>query len=181
MSFAVKFLFISMLLFVSCTHPPVQPREEFAIIDNILIKTNQKLAREGFYERGSGGSYVPDIRSIIELYATNRYRFQSIDDTRLFFCKFFDDFVRPLNAEKRIRPLLHTYPLTPQIVSLRVSFVDDQREYLPPPYIASVAIIKGNICYFTMDSETDRLKIIHTESFERAQNIYKASIIAQGV
>jgi hypothetical protein len=162
-------LLVSLLMFVSCIRTPA--RKDFAIADSIIAANNKKLAKEGFECFGSGGSFPGTIKLISLSFTTQKYQFESIKEVRLFFYKFFQDYAKPFNEEKRIRPYLHRFPIDAKMLELVFVFRDTKGQICQPPNLARVQCIWGIMTYFQYDPISEDYINIYTEPFDKAQRL----------
>lgn len=169
---------ILCMLAYSCSSPsqsltgPGEMRQDFAITDQIKYKINCQLSKEGFQTWGTGGAYYPTIRLVSDSYATDKYRYTSINDVRLLICRVVEMYLTDLNNEKRIRPFLYNFPLTAKNIELSFNFFDKYPDELSAPYIASVHCSNGLLTYYS-NNEMGKSVAVLKESFEQAYEIYQ--------
>jgi hypothetical protein len=165
-------IIILSLLTCSCVNNfSSNSREDFDIANNIIAQNKRKLARDGFVLFGDGGSYRGTIRLILNDFETKNFRFQTVDETRRFFIQFFNDYAKPFNEDKRIRPTLHQYPITSKMLEFTIIFLGQDGQPLPPPYIAKVANQNGMIAYSSWDSKEQEFTTKHVEAFDKASRV----------
>lgn len=160
---------VASLMLVGWVRQPV--REDFVLAEEIIEANNWKLASEGIKCVGSGGTFPGTIRTISLDFRTKWHKFDSIDEARAFFCKFFEEYARPFNEEKRIRPYLYRFPVNANMLELAVFFCDPENEAYGPPSVARVGCALGKIRYSQRDPHTGKYFDIYEEPFDAAQRI----------
>ena len=160
---------VLILAFAGCLRAPA--RADFAIADGIIAANNKRLAKEGLECFGSGGAFPGTIRLISLSFNTKKYKFDSIEEARIFICRLFRDYARPFNEEKRIRPYLYRFPVDTSMLELSVFFQDEAGCDCSPPYLAYVQCAYGQIRYCQYNSKTQGYVLVYQEPFDKGWRI----------
>jgi hypothetical protein len=153
-------------------------RKEMVVIERVRSNYNHYLARNGIHETYCRWEGFPTRfeKGIMAEYSTNRFRIDSVEKARIFFCLFHDAFVGQFNAKREIRPFLHDFPLGPKNADLCIYFYNDKGEELESPYMALVGNRGNRVYYTTYDCKTHHFTTIHEEPFDVAHEICIQSI-----
>ena len=170
-------IYITLLMFcTACTHE-CSSVTEVPVANDIMRSHDRKLAKMGLYRCMTSGPICAPIREISAGYATNSFRFTSIDEARKFFLRFYSEYSKPFMESDSIRYYLNEYPLESKNFYLFIFFYDEKREIVVAPYITSISLSNGKICYDTYDEDGGKGSyILLEETFEEAME----KLAAQG-
>lgn len=171
---AAKIAIICLILTLSaCTGMPQQyDSEYFCTLQSIEKQIDRRFEKEGIYLESTVERLSCDIRNIRRTYATKVHKMTSVDEARMFYCKFFHEYSSEINSTKSLRPFLHNYPITIKELQLSIAFADDNGELLQYPYIAIIKIEGDTLLYGSYDPVKKCFRLMHEETFSRAYNIY---------
>lgn len=142
--------------------------------DEIFASGNKQLVAAGFEHRELWGTF-PNYRDpATQIFSTKKYKFTSVEETRVFICTLFQEYVQPIVENTRLRPYL-LKPVDSSLLSLVVLFEDENGALLSPPYMAVVQCFDGEIFYSQKPKEASMSDVIYTESFEEAERIVAKS------
>lgn len=170
-----RFLIVHLMLFAlsSCTGRAYKSdAHHFSQLQSIELQLDRNFEKQGIYLDSTVERASSDIRHIRRNYATKAHRHTSVDEARMFYCKFFNEYATGLNQAKPLRPYLHNYPITVKELQLSIAFIDDNGELLQFPYIAIIKIEGDTLLYGSYDRVKKCFRLMHEETFSRAYNIY---------
>lgn len=142
-----KALFLISLLFLSGCH-----RSDSELAHAQFSRYAKKAYQDkGLILEGCGGSMMKDIKDLVLSFASPDHL--TLIQTRQLVVQILDEFLHQINNDEDIRPRLHTYPFTPNNISLKIGFRNEKNERPPREYIAYVSISNGLIHYSHWDRE----------------------------
>lgn len=131
-------------------------------LQKAYIKQLQKT--ESIHSLSPGGSLFNDINQIgLELELIQEV---TVAQARRLYVKYAESFIKMINADRRIRPYLHHYPVTIADLDFSLNFSDCQNRDVRPPYIWSVSSVEKKI-YYTLSN----IVRVHEETYEEALRI----------
>lgn len=167
-------LYLSVILGIlisSCSTRTVT-NPDLDLSHKIRIQNHKTLAKNGFYYRNPSGIFPQPTNRIWDMYTTNKYKFTSINEARMCFCKLFEEYVKPFNETLNTPPDFHQTPASHKNIELTLIFCDSEGQSLLKPYINEVRNDCGYIVYTVFNVPEKRMDIIHKETFETGYNIY---------
>ncbi len=154
-------LSLILFLFSSCHVAQMASQQDVLIVDCIRKKTNFDLTKEGLVRIGLGQAYNPDSGTIRESYHTRKLRFTNNAEAKAFFSKIFDQYIEPINADKRLASLSKGYPFTKENTEIEITFIDTKGSPLSEPHIARIKNSGDSLIIYSYDQE--RRQFIHKE------------------
>lgn len=138
-------VFLGFLGFACCT---AQADDYGCLFDKLSAKFAKEVTEQyGLLYKGCCGELMEDIKTVDLEFKS--YDLCSIDEIRPLIVELSERYLFIINHNERIRPYLHTYPLTPMQLSLLLDFVDRNDGLYPdPPNIAFALYVKGKIYYY---------------------------------
>lgn len=121
----------------------------------------------------TGGGLTRDIDEITIGFASAEH--VTIEEAREEFILLAENFLYRLNTWEQIRPYLHNFPATIANLSLKLIFLDRNRQnkLISDGKVAYVFVADGNIVYYTSNSETNEPVEIYEEPYEEALRIVR--------
>lgn len=160
--------FFIFLLLLSACH-----KSHSDLADEQMSCYAKKAYQEkGIVLEGSGGEMMNDIK--VFTLSFNCFEHLTLAQTRVLMVQVIDEFLQQVNADEKIRPYLHDYPLTVKNVSLMIGFINHQNKRPPKEYIALAYTHKDIIYYSHWDStqlESSKFCDDYQESFSDAVKI----------
>ncbi|MBI5346933.1 MAG: hypothetical protein HZB76_07320 [Chlamydiae bacterium] len=130
------------------------------------ICQNKGLKFLGF---GGGGPY--DIRVLSLSFKT--YEKFNVDEARELLIYCGEQFLSNINANEKIKPLLHNYPFTGNNIEIRIGFCKDDGHEVDSPYIAYGGAIEGVVTYY-INNQFNRYEEVFEETYDVALKKVKA-------
>jgi hypothetical protein len=162
---------MSILLVTGCVQStPYRPYD--TQFHRTLYSTDKKLENLGYKIVSSGGGAPNTIHLAIRDYSTNTFRFTRVDEARKYIVQFVEEYLKPINDDKKVRQYLLNYPFASKNLMITIYFVDENSQPLKPPYLSSVTCNTGKIFYDQFVE--DRNRCVFDESYERAKSIERA-------
>jgi hypothetical protein len=155
---------ISLLTLCSCQKVSLKERTA----DSLMNRYSKELQKKEIYLAGSGGAMYDKITCLMLQY--DKIERLDIEETRKLYMEALLGFIEKVDNCAEIQPFLKDHPFTYKNVEFGIGFFDKNHKFVPPPYIAYVSIIKGNILY-SIYNEKNRLEVIYREPYEEAFKI----------
>lgn len=175
-SFVILFFFLA-----SCSQYDVDPKIQFLdsgpgtdIANQIQISIDEQLEKSGFHIAFRKRNFPENIDQIEIGYYTTKHKITSIEEARLLFVKFIENFLDAYNNSNEVRPYLENYPFKPENLNIVIFFLKNKGQKIPD---AGCVCEFGKFAYFINDP-TGKNPILHEETFSRAKSIYD-SIMAK--
>lgn len=132
----------------------------------------KSIKKKDVYACGIGGGSLGEITKISIFLVS--YKKLNLDGARLLYMECLEDLVNRLHSNKKLRPHLHTYPLTTDSLSFLLAFENRSGGIASHEYIGAVCCKKGKVFYATYDEENQKFydEDKHVETLEEAWNIY---------
>lgn len=132
--------------------------------------SDEMCRKYGFEVAGTGGSFTTDIRSVYLMYVCKQHL--SLQQARRLYVSVVEDLVTRLNANRNIRPFLHEYPITGKNIEIDLSFENRDGTSFKNNEVAFISNMDGKgIVYYVSQEGSDRIEILHRESYEEALRI----------
>lgn len=163
----MKHFTLVVLLLLSACH-----KSHSDLADEQMSCYAKKAYQEkGIVLEGSGGAMMNDIKEFAMSF--NCYDHLNLEQTRILMVKVVDEFLQQVNANEKIRPYLHNYPLTVKNVSLMIGFRNHQNQRPPKEYIALAYTHENSIYYSRWEAKLESSKFCdrYRESFNDAVKI----------
>ena len=166
-----KFIVMALIGLAVCSCIDIETRGQIRTLERVIKQSNASLVNKGFVLRSYGGKGNPTIQNIDMGYQTTDYKFKSVDEARSFFVPICEEYLKPFNAEKSIRPYLINYPVDMSILNLSITFMDGPNFSYMAPWIASVHASNGRITYFVHTPDKTYSTVLFREPYEEALTI----------
>jgi hypothetical protein len=141
-------------------------KQDVIIVDCIRKENNFGLAKQaGLVRAGVGNAYNPESGTIEEIYHTRKIKFENADLAVVFFKAVFNDYIKPLNSDKRLGSMVKSFPFSPENTTIQITFIDPHGIPVTAPHIARIRNEEGKILLFSYDSETGRYRMLSEGSF----------------
>jgi len=169
---------IGMVLLCACMASCAVPiKTPDGVLTTVLHEGNRDLERAGFIAGGQSVVYPNTLRHVRCAFRTHDYALKSVEDCRRVYMKAFLDFTRPINESKKLRPYLHHYPVTGDMIELDIIFLDAKEVPFTSPEFARIHNQNGVISYYFWNKQTDQFTIQHAEPFETAKKLYEKELL----
>jgi hypothetical protein len=155
---------MSLLTLCSCQRAVPQER----ISHSLMNSYSRELQKKNVYLAGSGGAIPDKINYLILQYDTIARL--NIEEARKLYIEAVVGFIEKVDNCAEIQPFLKDHPFTHKNVEFGIGFSDKNHKFVPPPYIAYVSLINGNVLY-SIYNEKNRLEVIYREPYEEAFKI----------
>jgi hypothetical protein len=126
------------------------------IVDSIRRQNNFNFAKSGLVRVGFGDAYNSDLGTLKENYQTRKVHFQKVEDARAYFIKVFNDYVKDLNADKRLAQLVKGHPFGPANTEIQITFLDEQGSPSSAPHIARIRNSQNTLIIYTYNPQEER-------------------------
>lgn len=166
-------IYLIMILFCSCDKScapvPYEISEKEKLADGITHRVALKLRRDlGLIQCGSGGGMMYQIRMLALSFLY--YENIGIEKGRELLITALDEYTSAVNADEQIRPYLQNYPFCPKNIQIRIFIRNSDPSSASSEKIQALSAVDGCLKYYVNERETNRLKVIYTESYEEAIN-----------
>ena len=162
-------LFLSMAVSIAgCTQKHAyQPSTKVTLASEIRNKVAIQLQREKeLVPSGTGGQMMHQIKMLALSFDYRKPI--DINKGRELLIEAVDEFVAAVNADERIRPYLNNYPFEPKNIEIRIFLRSPNGSDVAPGELSVISALDAVLEYDIRDPKTDRLKTVHTETFEEA-------------
>lgn len=163
-------ILIAILPFLcSCRPLSKEAQVSYSVLGNFAAqqKREKNLALSGI------GASIPDKVRGLDLEFSSHKKLNIVQARKLFVTVSWE-FLQTINSAAALRPYLHHYPVVIEDLNLAIDFLDDDSQFVAPPYIAYVMLVKGNIHYITADPQTHRLEDdSFSESYQSALELVR--------
>ena len=122
------------LIVCSC----IETRKEVRTFYQLIGKSNERLTKNGFSLLHYGWKCDPTIQKISMRYTTEKYKFKTVEEVRCFIVPLFEEYIKPFNEDKSIRPYLLTYPLGARNFEFNIIFQEKVAHNVVAPWIDAV-------------------------------------------
>lgn len=171
----MKILYAFLLLCCSCHH-----EIDHGDLAVTAMRSYAKQVRKefGFELSAFGGCMMNDIEIFEVTFARNDK--VTVDEARRLIVQISEGFIAKINADEKIRPYLHNYPITQKNVRFHLSFAATRAEPPGNSFVYYVSSTNGKIFYDSFDNSIPRddqqivslanepydeaLKILHREN-----------------
>ncbi len=160
----LKCIFL-LMLFSSCHRPIIGQSQDVIIVDSIRKENNFGFAVKGLVRVGFSEPYSSDVGMLRESYQTRKVIFIKRDEARNYFVRIFNEYVKPFNANNRLKVLAKNFPFDPGNTEIQITFLDEHGTPPAPPYIARIRNSSGKILIYSYDSESGLYTQIADEPF----------------
>lgn len=140
--------------------------------EQMSLYAKKAYQEKGIVLEGSGGQMMNDIKVFTLSFNSNEHL--SLEEARALVVQVVNEFLEQVNTNEKIRPYLHTYPLTVQNVFLMIGFRNHLNQRPPKKYIALTYTHQDQIYYSHWDStkmEASKFCDHYHESFNDAVKI----------
>ncbi len=143
--------------------------------DKIFIPYNKELKKQkNLFVCGSGGAMMGDIQSVHASYISFE-RF-NVEQARRLYVEVMEGYISRYNANEKIRPYLHNYPVTIDNFEVMIGFENEQRKHMDGGFVALMFIAKNHrLLYCTYDHEKQEFVDLYEETYEQAREIVLGS------
>lgn len=157
-----------------CSHIPI----DFSQRSNQLVIEHTKELEEEYQLSlvGLGGTVRDDIEGV-EVHYDIRGRYD-LNSARVLYLKIAQSILDKINSDLPIRPYLHEYPATSNLLRLSLSFHDEDGSY-PENKIAYISFVNSKICYRTHNDNKDSFEVVWRETFEEASNALNKKFVGE--
>lgn len=162
-----KYIIYLMVILSGCEKAPLHIQVANQFMHSF---ENEITKKEKIQIFGKGGGMWGDIKKFSYCFDSNEK--PSIEEARIKIVRIVEDLLEKVNADIKIRPFLHDYPFTSQNVLMQVAFVDKNRCFVDPPYIALVMLKKGILYYSFSSDKRWGFEDVYEESYDEALRIY---------
>jgi len=112
-----------------------------------------------------------DVEEIVVNF--NYHRTVNIEQARELEVLATEEFVSCINAHEKIRPFLREYPFTYERSKVTISFYDENFRTCADGSVVLVFQVKGNLYFFSEDSQTKKLETLLEEPYEKSLEIVR--------
>ena len=166
-----KIILLITIIFTVCSCIEIETKNEIRTLQRLIKQSNERVIARGFILLGYGGKWNPTIQLIDMSYTTTEYKFKSVEEARNFFLPFFEEYIKPFNEEKSIRPYLMNFPLDARNLELSITFKENATQSLLAPWINRISTCNGKIIYRIKTSNHSQSTVLYSEPYEEALKI----------
>lgn len=141
-------------------------------LNKVICDFLRNSKKKGVYPNGIGGGSLGEITNItVHLVSCKDL---DIEKARLVYMEYLEDLLQRIHSNKKLRPHLHTYPLTTDTLDLLIGFRNKEGDIVPHPYVGLVFSSKGKVIYSKYDGKNECFfkEKAHVESLQEAWEIY---------
>lgn len=164
----IKLLLGVVSLLALCSCQKIVTEQECAAT-RLSTSYAKELEKKDLYLLQGGGSITDKINNLRSFYGKVGYF--NVEEARKLYMETLEGYIAKANSCDEIQPFLRDHPFTHDNIELALTFFDGDKSLAPPPYIASVLMIKNNIYYSIFKLRTRTLEIIYREPYEEAFRI----------
>ncbi|MBN4066785.1 hypothetical protein JYU14_01730 [Simkania negevensis] len=140
------------------------------LLDKDINKISREMKREYNIELyGSGGALMTHVKEVSLSFMGNQIL--GVDEARELFVKSMQKCLSIINDDEQLRPYLETYPMTERQIALYLSFIGPNNQMITEPNVSSALNVNGKILYSTDEPGEVRLKRLHSETYEHAEQL----------
>jgi hypothetical protein len=172
--------FVFMILLTAFSGLTAKEPDYCRYADEVTARyTREMKEKYGLILEGSGGEFLYDIQSVSLSFRL--YEKYSVDQIRVIIVNAEKRLMEMLNDDKKIRPYLRNFPVTPVNATISLSchdLLDDDRGLVDAPYIAFTLCVNGKVFYRVNLRDPSgwkinypNYKLVHQETFEEACRI----------
>ncbi|MBI5346932.1 MAG: hypothetical protein HZB76_07315 [Chlamydiae bacterium] len=170
----IIFFTVFLIFMVGCSDhksSDYEPSKRAKIEHEVSVKTVKEICQNKNLKCiGFGGGDVYDIRMLSLSFKTHGK--VNVDEARELIVYCAELFLSNINANEKMRPLLHNFPFTRKNIEIRIfSETEPSNDY--PLYISYAAAIEGVVTYYK-NNQFDRLEQFYQETYEEALKKVKA-------
>lgn len=167
------FIVLMLLLLSGCESYKNRETYDYIDLKNEFVSNyvNRVTKENEFFLVARGGSSRNDIEKVILFFRA--IKLFDINQARNFVIPITEEFLCELNANKELRPYLHTYPAGLEVIDFSISFMTPQDRFVDDYYIANVLINRGIVKYSIFDYQLKCFTPIFSEPYCEALKIYK--------
>jgi hypothetical protein len=156
---------IPLLLLTACHRPIIGQSQDVIIVDCIRKENNYNLATGGLVRIGKADAYDEVSGTLKESYQTRKIHFNNLDQARVYFVKIFNEYVKPFNANKRLKTMVKSFPFTSKNTEIEVTFIDGRSVPHAAPDIARIRNDFDRLLFYSYDPEKGTFDEIANELF----------------
>lgn len=136
------FVFLAITLF-SASCGSFHQTKEWNQVERLAKASNNAMIKKGFdlISHGAGGRNT--ISKVRAMFYTDKYKFKTVDEVRNFFIPIVEEYVRPFNEVRNLRPYFKNYPFGAKNLELTIIFNDEYGNNLTDPWISAVLTDNG--------------------------------------
>jgi hypothetical protein len=152
------------------------PKTSDGVLDVVLREAARDMKQSGFTVPSTRVIYPNTLRQLQCEFYTQQYQLRTTDECRRVYMRAFLDYVQHFNGSKRLRPYLHHYPVTGEMIEIEMDFFDAKGRLLTSPLFARVHNQNGVISYYHWDKQESKYTTQYAEPFDVAMQIYEKEL-----
>ena len=161
--------------FLLCSHTSII---DFSQRSNQIVIEHTKELQEEYKLSlvGLGGTVRDDVEAVEVHYdILGKY---DLNSAKELYIKIAQSILDKINSDLPIRPYLHEYPATSNLLRLSLVFHDEDGKY-PKNKIAFISFVNSKICYRTYNDDKDSFEVVWRETFEEATNALNKKFVRE--
>lgn len=84
--------------------------KEWNQVERLTNASNKAMTKKGFVLISQGARGRNTISTVTAAFSTDKYKFKTVDEVRNFFIPLVEEYVKPFNEVRSLRPYFKNYP-----------------------------------------------------------------------